>query len=809
MELGLVKDENRQKTRDDLGLLLPYEEMWVRYFHFLDQRGYRLRPRYHPDWVPSWRVSPTTKGSYFNEDSIHAYPHVVDAVRKQDGEKVMLKHVQLSSQELEISLYVSSLPRTGDLRNHCVQILDVILIPACETHAIVVMPLLYAHAWLEFRHVGEFVEVAEQLVDCLDFLHDHCIVHRDFCRFNVLIDPTKILPKGFHPFEPHSPPQGRWSKSRRLYWRERWSTRPNRYYLIDFGFSMMFESKEGNRVTGRCGQDASAPEMSLDAPYDPFPVDVYQLGNMLLILSDGYRPDKHISKLRELALKMTLPDAGLRLTAKEAASEVHSWAKGVGYFPRRRRIWPDDPDYGFLRSPFGNVGSVYHSKEPFRQAMAPRDSGRQEELDSILRTINTIEDALQGSRHVHGQSLTRLYASLREAREVHRYLTETNEDNEEKKEIMRGANGVVPAIRALATAPAGWLDLAKFKKELKRAHKNIDALKDLASEHPELQKAIDDLAMAEAALRSSISDFYQKRRSSNHDSQWQSTIQAQAPAQAPPSSTTVLSTNQQPQQRHLGISPQDPVIQAPMRLPPSGSHLSTSRSHSAHQPQPLAGVPEETISQQMRGLSVRDNSVRPMRSISGSSTAVPLGGQPALPSQVYHAPPMMQHGPPPFVPQPSNQGQRYHTAPSGHATYQPEQQYIPQSLPPPPVRNPPESRQWPTPQQTRPQEPGSGHHRGLSDLSAFKAPVPGSSRSSQYSNTGSYNSGNDQYGGHRPSTSASGSSWDEYNRAAAYAAQYSGVPPGHRPDSGSSSSSHRRSSASNQSSRSGSRRDTQ
>ncbi|KAJ3530231.1 hypothetical protein NMY22_g8660 [Coprinellus aureogranulatus] len=276
-----------------------------------------------------------------------------------------------------------------------------------------------------------------------------------------------------------------------------------------------------------------------------------------------------------------------------------------------------------------------------------------------------------------------------------------------------------------------------------------------------------DLAMAEAALRSSISDFNQKRRSSNHDSQWQSTIQAQAPAQVPPSSTTVLSTNQQPQQRHLGISPQDPVIQAPMRLPPSGSHLLTSRSQSAHQPQPLAGVPEETISQQMRGLSVCDNSARPMCSISGSSTAVPLGGQPALPSQVYHAPPMMQQGPPPFVPQPSNQGQRYHTAPSGHATYQPEQQYIPQSLPPPPVRNPPESRQWPTPQQTRPQEPGSGHHRGLSDLSAFNAPVPGSSRSSQYSNTGSYNSGNDQYGGRRPSTSASGSSWDEYNRAAA------------------------------------------
>lgn len=125
------------------------------------------------------------------------YPNLVDAVRERDGTQVMLKRVALAFEELPLSLYVLSEPRTCDPRNHCVQVLDVILIPACETHAIIVTPLLYAHAHLLFRRVGEFVEIAEQLVDvstncnhrttcaqcayrlqCLDFLHDHNIVHR-------------------------------------------------------------------------------------------------------------------------------------------------------------------------------------------------------------------------------------------------------------------------------------------------------------------------------------------------------------------------------------------------------------------------------------------------------------------------------------------------------------------------------------------------------------------------------------------------------------------------------------------------------
>lgn len=77
----------------------------------------------------------------------------------------MIKHVELSSEEFPIMWYLSSAPATDDPRNHCVRLLDVILLPACETHVLVVMPLLYEHSILPFRRVGELVEISVQLIE--------------------------------------------------------------------------------------------------------------------------------------------------------------------------------------------------------------------------------------------------------------------------------------------------------------------------------------------------------------------------------------------------------------------------------------------------------------------------------------------------------------------------------------------------------------------------------------------------------------------------------------------------------------------
>ena len=55
-------------TKDGLYNLLPGEIFWKERYFFLEGRGYTLRPRYHPDWKPSWIG--TDRHPMFCEDSI-------------------------------------------------------------------------------------------------------------------------------------------------------------------------------------------------------------------------------------------------------------------------------------------------------------------------------------------------------------------------------------------------------------------------------------------------------------------------------------------------------------------------------------------------------------------------------------------------------------------------------------------------------------------------------------------------------------------------------------------------------------------
>ncbi|KAG6898507.1 hypothetical protein C0995_009433, partial [Termitomyces sp. Mi166 len=70
---------------------------------------------------------------------------------------------------------------------------------------------------------------------------------------------------------------------RKLKWRSRSSARPMQYYFIDFDISKQYLVDEKIETsTGLSGQDRTVPEMLDNKPYDPFKVDVYQLGNAFL-----------------------------------------------------------------------------------------------------------------------------------------------------------------------------------------------------------------------------------------------------------------------------------------------------------------------------------------------------------------------------------------------------------------------------------------------------------------------------------------------------------------------------------------------
>jgi hypothetical protein len=54
------------------------EKLWVSYCPFLVSRGYRLRPRYNPDWVPFWTLPGNKRNAVDCENSLQVWlVHVV------------------------------------------------------------------------------------------------------------------------------------------------------------------------------------------------------------------------------------------------------------------------------------------------------------------------------------------------------------------------------------------------------------------------------------------------------------------------------------------------------------------------------------------------------------------------------------------------------------------------------------------------------------------------------------------------------------------------------------------------------------
>ncbi|KAG6812557.1 hypothetical protein H0H93_013793 [Arthromyces matolae] len=140
------------------------EEIWVSYQPFLFSRGYKLRPRYSPDWQPSWKLAgDKSPRIYLYEDAITPYRAdvVMDAIRMADNRHVALKKVETSSEEVEIAQFLSSSEIASDPRNHSVPIFEIIHHPDNKDVTFLVMPVLLEMDYLPFRRLGEFAEAPE------------------------------------------------------------------------------------------------------------------------------------------------------------------------------------------------------------------------------------------------------------------------------------------------------------------------------------------------------------------------------------------------------------------------------------------------------------------------------------------------------------------------------------------------------------------------------------------------------------------------------------------------------------------------
>ncbi|KAH9045898.1 kinase-like domain-containing protein [Lactarius deliciosus] len=259
----------------DIGTLFRSEVWWRDQYDDIKLCGYQLRPRYSPGWVPSWKHS--NDDFFAREDGQPCLLRAaMDAIRIHDGKRVMLKKVlpEEGPHELEISRMFSGSGVATNSRNHCVPLLDVIKFPN-SGHQLMVMPFLRPFDNPHFQTFGEFVAFFTQVCEGLQFMHERNVAHRDCTANNIMLDPSRMYPDGFHPTQINRRPDFRGRAKRHTR-----TGRPPRYYFIDFGLSREYDSRDAFDAPLR-GGDRSAPEHRDGGPCNPFQTDIYYLGNLI------------------------------------------------------------------------------------------------------------------------------------------------------------------------------------------------------------------------------------------------------------------------------------------------------------------------------------------------------------------------------------------------------------------------------------------------------------------------------------------------------------------------------------------------
>ncbi|PPQ81709.1 hypothetical protein CVT25_013439 [Psilocybe cyanescens] len=330
--------------------LLTHAELdWVKLQPLLLDNGYKLRPRYQPNWKPSWkrpwnfyksrfecpdsiilRVRPTICPIY----RLSNRRNVIDAIRMKDGAKVVIKRVTLEYDNVPILQHLNSPEMRKDSRNNAVTLLEVIPLPDSveddsKHYALLFMPMLFPlmSPHLPFRHVREVVDALDQLIQVP--VYDL----KDACSLNFMMDPTDVIPSSFHHSKDFYQPDGK----TRIDFRDRCSVSSVKYYTIDYEMSDYFPPN--TLCVGFYGQEKDVPELSDTVPYDPFKLDIFQLGTVVQMFIEEY---EGLDFLEPLGEAMTCQNPEMRLTAVKSLEKLRCIVSLLEETDLSRKIWLKD-----------------------------------------------------------------------------------------------------------------------------------------------------------------------------------------------------------------------------------------------------------------------------------------------------------------------------------------------------------------------------------------------------------------------------------------------------------------------------------
>ncbi|KAF9226877.1 hypothetical protein BS17DRAFT_749073 [Gyrodon lividus] len=294
--------------------LLPGEIFWSKRYNFFLSKGYTLRVRYSPSWVPSWHGKHGMNAlPQFYEDHVAvANCDALDAT-SHDGTIVFIKKIYNDEHPFEeqIALYLSSEQLRKDPANHCVPIIDNFEDDEEKNIHYIVMPLLRPCNHPEFEIVAEVLDFMKQVLQGLKFMHDNRVTHGDCVTINIMMDAKYLCPYGWHPIAVEDTR----NFIGKLYHKNR-SDVEVVYYFIDFGLSTLHPQGQTRFVTAQTGRDNEVPEFEFEIPYDPFKADIFILGHMFQ--TEFLTKYRRLEDLEPLTRLMTAQSPDERPTAEDA-----------------------------------------------------------------------------------------------------------------------------------------------------------------------------------------------------------------------------------------------------------------------------------------------------------------------------------------------------------------------------------------------------------------------------------------------------------------------------------------------------------
>jgi len=156
---------------------------------------------------------------------------------------------------------------------------------------------------------------------------------------NIMMDPNPTFPHAYHPMS-----------DRRTYNLKHFvkfytrTARPSKYYLIDFGLSRRFDPEDSApRAEPIRGGDKSVPEFkNWDKPLDPFPTDIYYLGNM--IREDFLQQTRGLEFMEPLVTAMVQTEPSARPTIDQVAKQFVEIRRQLSWMTLRSRLVRADED---------------------------------------------------------------------------------------------------------------------------------------------------------------------------------------------------------------------------------------------------------------------------------------------------------------------------------------------------------------------------------------------------------------------------------------------------------------------------------